>query len=187
MWNAISLVQDLNSCRRVLSYDDNHYTTGTSNSFTSCFYVMTTHTYGCIFSVWVNRLGHLGLILGRVTRKTQNMVLDASLLNIQHYKLQIKGKYSNPGKGVVLSLTPCCSSYRKKSLRVTLDYSRLTYLETRFSRRHLIKGDRYRFVLSFFFVDNLFGDLWTQLLKFYVFSTIPRRSWGTSGQSSVCI
>ena len=28
MWNAISLVQDLNSCRRVISYDDNHYTTG---------------------------------------------------------------------------------------------------------------------------------------------------------------
>ena len=29
MWNAIGLVQDLNSCRRVHSYDDNHYTTGT--------------------------------------------------------------------------------------------------------------------------------------------------------------
>ena len=31
MWNAISLVQDLDSCRRVISYDDNHYTTGTFN------------------------------------------------------------------------------------------------------------------------------------------------------------
>ena len=30
MWNAISLVQDLNSCRRVHFYDDNHYTTGTT-------------------------------------------------------------------------------------------------------------------------------------------------------------
>ena len=26
MWNAISLVQDLNSCRRVHFYDDNNYT-----------------------------------------------------------------------------------------------------------------------------------------------------------------
>ena len=30
MWNAIILVQDLNSCRLSISYDDNHYTTGTS-------------------------------------------------------------------------------------------------------------------------------------------------------------
>ena len=35
MWNAISLVQDLNSCRRVHSYVDNHYTTGTSMFFPS--------------------------------------------------------------------------------------------------------------------------------------------------------
>ena len=28
MWNAVSLVQDLNSCRVCISYDDNHYTTG---------------------------------------------------------------------------------------------------------------------------------------------------------------
>ena len=27
MWNAINLVQDLNSCRLSISYDDNHYTT----------------------------------------------------------------------------------------------------------------------------------------------------------------
>ena len=29
---------------------------------------------------------------GRVISKTQKMVLDASLLNIQHYKVRIKGK-----------------------------------------------------------------------------------------------
>ena len=28
------------------------------------------------------------------------MILDASLLNTQHYKVQIKGKRSNPEKGV---------------------------------------------------------------------------------------
>ena len=31
MWNALSLVQDLNSCCVSISYDDNDYTTGTSN------------------------------------------------------------------------------------------------------------------------------------------------------------
>ena len=29
------------------------------------------------------------------------MFLDASLLNTQHYKVKIKDKWSNPGKGVV--------------------------------------------------------------------------------------
>ena len=37
-------------------------------------------------------------------------------------------KWSNPGKGVAPSPTPLCSSYRKGSLRVTLDYSRQLYL-----------------------------------------------------------
>ena len=31
-------------------------------------------------------------ITGRVILKTQKMVLDASLLNTQHYKVRIKGK-----------------------------------------------------------------------------------------------
>ena len=33
-----------------------------------------------------------GSILGRVIPKTQKMVLDAALLNTQHYKVRIKGK-----------------------------------------------------------------------------------------------
>ena len=33
-----------------------------------------------------------GSIPGRVLPKTQKMVLDASLFNVQHYKLRIKGK-----------------------------------------------------------------------------------------------
>ena len=37
-------------------------------------------------------------ILGRVISKPQKMVLDASLFNIQHYKVRIKGKLNNPGK-----------------------------------------------------------------------------------------
>ena len=37
-------------------------------------------------------------------------------------------KWSNPGRRVAPSLTPRCSSYRKGSLRDTLDYGRQLYL-----------------------------------------------------------
>ena len=42
--------------------------------------------------VFVNGPGDLGLIPGRVIPKTLKMVLDASLLNTQHYNVRIKGK-----------------------------------------------------------------------------------------------
>ena len=42
--------------------------------------------------VFANGPGDLGSIPGRVIPKTSKMVLDASLLNSQHYKVQIKGK-----------------------------------------------------------------------------------------------
>ena len=56
------------------------------------------------------------------------MVLDAFLLNTQHYKVRIKGKVEQSREGVASSPTPWCSSYRKGSLRVTLDYGRQLYL-----------------------------------------------------------
>ena len=46
-------------------------------------------------------------------------------LSIIRYRSRVK--WSNPGKGVAPSLTPWCSSYRKRSLRVTLDYDRQLY------------------------------------------------------------
>ena len=58
------------------------------------------------------------------------MVLDASLLNTQHYKVRIKGKVEPSREGVAPSPTSWCSSYRKGSLRVTLDYGRQLYLLT---------------------------------------------------------
>ena len=58
------------------------------------------------------------------------MVLDASLLNTQHYKVRIKGKVEQSREGVAPSPTHWCSSYRKGSLRVTLDYGRQLYLLT---------------------------------------------------------
>ena len=42
--------------------------------------------------VFANGLGDLGSIPGRVIPETLKMVLDASLLNTQHYKVRIKGK-----------------------------------------------------------------------------------------------
>ena len=43
--------------------------------------------------------------------KDSKMVLDATLFNTQHYKVGIKGKVDNPGKGVAPSPTLWCSSY----------------------------------------------------------------------------
>ena len=42
--------------------------------------------------VFANGTGDQGSIPGRVILKTQKMVLDASLLNTQHYKVRIKGE-----------------------------------------------------------------------------------------------
>ena len=74
--------------------------------------------------MFANGPGDLGSIPGRVIPKTQKMVLDASLLNTQHYKVRIKGKVEQSREGVAPSPTHWCSSYRKGSLRVTLDYGR---------------------------------------------------------------
>ena len=79
-------------------------------------------------SVFANGPGDLGSLSGRVIPKTQKMVLDAILLNTQHYKVLSRVKWSNLGKEVAPSPTPRCSSYRKRILRVTLDYGRQLYL-----------------------------------------------------------
>ena len=42
--------------------------------------------------MFANALGDQGSFPTRVILKTQKMVLDAALLNTQHYKVRIKGK-----------------------------------------------------------------------------------------------
>ena len=42
--------------------------------------------------VFTNVLGDQDSILGQLIPKTQKMVIDASLLNTQHYKVWIKGE-----------------------------------------------------------------------------------------------
>ena len=95
--------------------------------------VIQNHNYiyiyiGLVGRMFATSLGDLGSIAGCVIPKTFKMVLDTSLLNTQQHKVCIKGKWSNPGKGVVPSPTPQCSSYWKGSLPVALDYSRQLYL-----------------------------------------------------------
>ena len=48
--------------------------------------------FGMIVTVFANGPGDLRSIPGRVIPKTQKMVLHASLLNTQHYKVRIKGR-----------------------------------------------------------------------------------------------
>ena len=47
---------------------------------------------GIMVRVFASGPGNLVSILGWVIPKTQKMVLDATLLNIQYYKVRIKGK-----------------------------------------------------------------------------------------------
>ena len=47
---------------------------------------------GLAVGVFANSPGDLGSIPDRVIPKTQKIVLDASLLSTQHYKVRIKGK-----------------------------------------------------------------------------------------------
>ena len=91
------------------------------------FFILDKPDIGLGVRVFANGPGDLSSIPGRVIPKTQKMVLDASLLNTQHYKVRIKGKVEQSREGVVPSPTPWCSSYRKGSLRVTLDYGRQLY------------------------------------------------------------
>ena len=51
-----------------------------------------TRTIGIMVRVFANGPGDLGSNPCRVIPKTQKMVLDASLLKIQHYKVRNKGK-----------------------------------------------------------------------------------------------
>ena len=46
--------------------------------------------------VFANGPGDLGSIPGRVIPKTKKIVLGATLLNTQHYKVRIKGKVEQP-------------------------------------------------------------------------------------------
>ena len=79
-------------------------------------------------SEFASGLGDRVSISGWVIPKTLKMVLYAFLFNTEHYKVQIKCKWSNPEKGAVPSPTPQYRSYWKASLQVALEYGHPTYL-----------------------------------------------------------
>ena len=68
-----------------------------------CVYIITL-IWEHIRKGFTNGPGDRGSIPGWVIPKTQKIVLDDSLLNTQHWKVQTKGKWSNPEKGVVPTL-----------------------------------------------------------------------------------
>ena len=55
-------------------------------------YDKTNRAIGLMNRVFANGSGDRGYAPGRVIPKTQKMVFDAALLNIQHYKVWIKNK-----------------------------------------------------------------------------------------------
>ena len=73
---------------------------------------------GLVGRVFANGPGDLCSIPGQVIPKPQKIVLDTSMLNTQHNKVRIKGKWSNLGKGVAPFLP----------LRVPLHCGRQLYL-----------------------------------------------------------
>ena len=69
--------------------------------FNSFFKFEHTHTHTHTVKVFTNGPGDRGSISGQVIQKTKKWYL----LNTQHYKVWIKSKWSNIGKGVALSTT----------------------------------------------------------------------------------
>ena len=75
--------------------------------------------------VFTNSLRDQGSIPGRIIPKTQKMVLDATLLNTQHYKVRIKGKVEHSRKWSSTFPTPRCSCYLKGSHRINIYTDRI--------------------------------------------------------------
>ena len=83
-------------------------------SFLFSFFFYLSKLYqaiGPMSRMFTNGPGDRGSIPGGVIPKTQKMVLNATLLNTQHYKVGIKGKWSNTGNGLAPSPKPLCCNY----------------------------------------------------------------------------
>ena len=77
---------------------------------------------GIELSPMVQQIGYQSQVESYQRLKKWYLIPPCLTLSIIRYVLRVK--WSNPGKGVVLSPTLRCSSYWKGSLRVSLDYSR---------------------------------------------------------------
>ena len=84
-------------------------------------YIYIYITFDILIRIFCNGPSEQGSIPGQVISQDQKTVLDASLLNTQNHKVRIKGKWSNPGKGVAPFPTPRCGSYWKWILKVAFE------------------------------------------------------------------
>ena len=87
-------------------------------------------TIGLMSWVFANSLGDRCSIPCRVIPRLKKWYLIPSCLALSIIRYGSRVKWTNPGKGVATSPATRCSSYRKGSLRVTLDYGRQLYLLT---------------------------------------------------------
>ena len=78
--------------------------------------------------VFANDLGDRGSISGQVIPKTKKIVIYATLLNTQHYKVQIKGKVRQSREWSSTLLPSWFSSYWKGSLWVAFNYGFQFYI-----------------------------------------------------------
>ena len=91
-------------------------------------------------------------------------------LSIIRYGSRVK--WSNSGKGVAPSPTPWCSSYRKGSLRVTLDYCRQFYLLISISIRNEVLSQILKNI-------SLLSQRKTFSCKLRIFSFVKKDNIGT--------
>ena len=90
-----------------------------SKIFTFMQTTFEEYIYTSLLVYWfTNGPGVRGSISGKVIPKLKKWYLMP-----QHYKVHIKGKWTNPGKGVAPSPIPQCRSYSKGRLLVALGYS----------------------------------------------------------------
>ena len=79
---------------------------------------------------------------------------DTALLNtIIRYGIRVK--WRNPGKGVVFSPTPRCSSYWNENIRIALDYGRQLYFKSNVCIYFHIKRNRFtsnfKFAIKYYY------------------------------------
>ena len=121
---------------------------------------------GLVVRVFTN-----GPIPGRVLRKTQNMVLDTSLLKTLHYKV----KWSYPGKGVVTSLHFCVVAIEKEvfgshSTVVTdISFTLYIYIERERKREREREGESKGSTISQGSTSLLFFYYFTTKFNYYIF------------------
>ena len=123
----------------------------------------------CISTALVDKVlgngsGDWSSIPGRVIPKTQKWYLIPPCLTFSIIKYGSRVKWNNRGKGVVPYPTPRCSSYRKGSLRVTLDFICQLY----FSISSLpVFGFPILFHF-FFFAKKLMSSIYLSWLDFFL-------------------